>query len=207
MLRTRLILASTSSYRRELLARLGLDFECAAPSFEEPAAAGEVTEAAARARAEAHAQGKANSLRAAYPESLILGSDQVCHCDGRVLSKALTAERAREQLAYLSGREHHLYTSVCLLDAPSGAVEGETLVSSLRVRELSTREIADYVERERPLQSAGSYLSEGLGAALFEWMRGDDPTAIVGLPLTSVVRLLRRRGVAVLGDGAARRLG
>jgi septum formation protein len=104
----------------------------------------------------------------------------------------------------LSGKEHRLHTAVVLLAASEGVMEAEVVASVLRMRALSEAEIARYVELEQPLDSAGSYRSEGLGAALFEWMRGDDPTAIVGLPLLTVVTMLSRHGLSPLSGAADR---
>src|SRR5690554_2633643 len=116
---SRLVLASTSPYRRDLLARLRIPFECARPEFAEAAPTrGSLDEA--RELARRNARGKAESLRAKFPEHLILGSDQVCEADGRILHKAGTRERAIEQLGWLSGREHRLHTAVALLDSTTG---------------------------------------------------------------------------------------
>lgn len=191
---SRLVLASTSPYRRELLARLQIPFQCARPQFQEVArSAGSAEEASAIALQ--NARGKVESLRGGFPGSLILGSDQVCESDGRILHKAGTKERAKEQLAWLAGREHRLHTAVALLDAGTGEVDSGIALTHLRVRPLSPEQVERYVEAELPLDSAGSYYSEGLGIALFEYLRGDDPTAIIGLPLTLVCRLLERHGL------------
>jgi septum formation protein len=195
----RLILASTSVFRRDLLARLRLPFDMAAPGFEEispppgPADADTV-----RAVVRENAVGKALSLRDAYPDTLILASDQLGECEGRVLAKPGTEERAREQLRFLAGKEHRLHNAVALLDTRDGRLVHELVTSRLCMRPLSEERIRRYVELERPVRSAGSYLSESLGVALFESMGGDDPTAIIGLPLTAVVRLLERFGVSPL---------
>ena len=200
---SRLVLASTSPYRRDLLARLRIPFECARPEFAE-AAPTEGSFEEARELARSNARGKAASLCEGFPGSLILGSDQVCESDGRILHKAGTKERAIEQLRWLAGREHRLHTAVALIDSRTGEIETEIEVTHLRIRDLSAERIAYYVETELPLDSAGSYYSEGLGIALFEYSRGDDPTAIIGLPLTKVCRLLERRGLGPLdGHGGA----
>ncbi len=195
-----LVLASTSTYRRALLARLGLPFITAAPRF---------TEARAQAGLDparlvvGNALGKAVSLLGDHPGALIIGSDQVAVCAGEVLSKPGTHSKAVEQLLYLAGREHDLLTAVAVVRAPSAGqpasadAPGETAlaVNSLRMRALTPAEAEAYVRAEQPLDCAGAYKSEGLGVALFETMRGDDPTAIVGLPLIALTRLLRRFGV------------
>lgn len=195
----RLVLASTSVFRRDLLARLRLPFETAAPRFDElspppgPADADTV-----RALVRENAVGKALSLRDSYPDALILASDQLGECEGRVLAKPGTVERAVEQLLHLAGKEHRLHNAVVLLETRDGRLVQELMTSRLRMRSLTEERIRRYVELERPLQSAGSYLSEALGVALFDSLGGDDPTAIIGLPLTSVVRLLERFGVSPL---------
>lgn len=197
----RLILASSSPYRRELLLRLRLPFETENPDFEEipppqePASAADV-----RAVVLANARGKARSLADRFPDSLILASDQLGECEGRVLSKPGSQERAREQLGFLAGREHRLHGAVVLLDAGSGREWAETTVSRLRMRKLGPGQIRRYVELDDPVHSAGSYKSECLGIALFESMQGDDPTAIVGLSLVATCRLLSEAGVDVLGS-------
>lgn len=195
----RLVLASTSVSRRDLLARLRLPFAVAAPAFEEIfPPPGPADADAVRVAVLENAVGKALSLREAYPDTLILASDQLGECEGRVLSKPGTEERAREQLRFLAGKEHRLHNAVALLDTGDGRLVHERMTSTLRMRSLSEEMICRYVELERPVHSAGSYLSESLGVALFESLGGDDPTAIIGLPLTAVVRLLERFGVSPL---------
>jgi MAF protein len=196
----RVILASTSPYRRELMARLRIPFETAAPRFEEidPPFGFAGAEMVHRLVLE-NARGKAASLRPAYPDGLLLASDQVGECEGRILTKPLTEERAVEQLLFLRGKEHRLHTAVVLLDSRSGRELEEVVVSPLRVRDLTERQVREYVRLEQPLQCAGSYLSEGLGIVLFERMGGEDPTAIVGLPLITVTSMLREFGVDPLG--------
>ncbi|MEZ4653687.1 MAG: nucleoside triphosphate pyrophosphatase [Candidatus Eisenbacteria bacterium] len=198
----RLILASTSKYRRELLARLQLPFACAVPSFRETKRA-EASPEEAQLLAEENARGKAVSLREAFPDRLILGSDQVCECEGRVLGKSGTDALAVEQLAWLSGRDHRLHTAVVLLDAASMRIESAVVTTHLRIRTLSRDQLASYVAQEHPVDAAGSYYSEGLGIALFEHLRGDDPTAIIGLPLVTVCRLLEQFGVSPFVGGNA----
>ena len=134
-----------------------------------------------------HAVGKALSLRESYPQALILACDQLGECEGRVLAKPGTEARAREQLRFLAGKEHRLHNAVALLDARDGRLLYEMVTSRLRMRPLTGERIDRYVELERPVDSAGSYRSESLGVALFESMGGDDPTAIIGLPLLWVV--------------------
>ncbi len=201
--RPRLVLASTSPFRAELLARLGLPFAAAAPDFSEARPEEPVDAETVRRLVLENARGKARSLRSAYPGSLLLAADQLGECDGRVLSKPGTVEGAVGQLLFLAGREHRLHTAVVVLDAETGRAEEDVVTSPLRMRALSEARIRRYVEIERPLNSAGSYLSERLGIALFEVMGGDDPTAVVGLPLISVTRMLERFGLDPLAEGGA----
>jgi len=188
--------------------RLGLPFAVAAPRFEEI----QPEPGADPARlVTGNALGKALSLLPDHPGSLVIGSDQIAVCGDEILTKPGTPERAVEQLLRLAGREHELLTAVAVLWAPpagapaDGDSRGEHAVvrSPLRMRPLTRREAVAYVRLERPLDCAGAYKSEGLGIALFERMGGDDPTAIVGLPLITLARLLRRFGVDPLRRDAA----
>ncbi|MBD3161972.1 MAG: septum formation protein Maf, partial [Candidatus Eisenbacteria bacterium] len=179
----RLILASTSRYRKALLERFRLSFDVVAPRwnevrFEDPDRS-----------VRANAAGKAQTVAADFRDAAVLGSDQVAWCDGRILEKPGTEEAAREQLAWLSGREHRLHTSV-LLRMPDGTEREQTVVARLRLRRLTPGQIATYVRRENPLDCAGSYKIEGLGIALFDYFDCEDPTAVEGLPLIATRRLL-----------------
>ena len=215
----KLVLASTSSYRAALLARLGLPFEAVAPDCDEDAVKAQGLSAEELVRE--LARRKAQSVAERFPGALVIGSDQVAELDGEILGKPGTAERARAQLARLSGREHRLVTGVCLIGGgaaepgggadplggraaePADEIAGgrrglETLdIHRLRVRRLSPEQIRRYVARDAPLDCAGSYKIEGQGIALFESIAGGDYTAIIGLPLTRVVALLARCGVEV----------
>ncbi|MFH1680762.1 MAG: Maf family protein [Candidatus Eisenbacteria bacterium] len=189
-----LVLASTSRYRRALLDRLGVPYRAVAPRCDEEG----LDVLRAEERSLALAERKARSVAADFPGALLLGSDQIAEIEGRALRKPGTIEAARATLRLLSGREHRLVTAVALLDSVDGRVENAIDIARLRMRKLSHEEIENYLGREEVLDCVGAYRSEGLGAALFEWMRADDPTGIVGLPLTRVVDLLARFGVSVL---------
>lgn len=194
-----LVLASTSPYRRELLARLGVPFESLAPDFDEARPDGRSVSSEEAGRiARGHAAGKARSLEKRCPGRLVLASDQVCECAGRVLGKAGDAARAEAQLRFLAGREHRLHTAVVLLDTRSGERREEVVVTTVHFRALSDPEIEFYVRRETPFDSAGGYYSERLGVALFESVVTADPTAIIGLPLIATVSLLASVGLDVL---------
>lgn len=186
-----LVLASTSRFRRALLERLGVPFTAAAPPFEETAPPGASDP---RELARAFARGKAASLAAAHPQALIVGSDQVCEHRGQQLHKARDLEEAAAQLLRLQGDVHRLHTAVAVLDAGSGRRVEELVTVELRMRALSPAQAARYVALDRPLGCAGGYTFEGRGVALFEEVRGGDDSAIVGLPLLALVRLLREQG-------------
>jgi septum formation protein len=194
----RIVLASTSPYRRELIQRLGIGVESAAPAFDEEAGKKAAEWLPPEEVVAALARGKAKSLGEAYADALIIGSDQTAEVDGKLLGKPGTEEAARAQLRLLSGREHRLLTAVAMFEPRTGRLEEALDVHRLVVRALSDEAIANYVRRDRPLDCAGSYRVEALGIALFERLSGDDFTAIIGLPLTRVVTLLERFGVRAL---------
>ena len=186
----RLVLASTSRYRRELLDRLGVPYEAVAPAYEEehdlPLSHEElVVELAER---------KATSLADRFPDALILGSDQIAVIDDEILLKPGTPARAEAQLRRLAGRTHRLLTGVALHEAATGHTEHFLDIHRMTLRVLTDAQIAAYVASERPVDCAGSYKIEGPGIALFDAMEGRDFTGIVGLPLTAVVALLGRFG-------------
>ena len=193
MLQT-LILASTSPYRRELLGRLGLPFDVANPQTDESPLPGESPEAMALRLSEA----KARAVSERFPEALIIGSDQVATVDGKIYGKPGTHERAVEQLRELSGKTVNFFTGLCLLDAQTGQADVRGIPTLVTFRELSDTEIESYLRREPAYNCAGSAKSEGLGIALLHSMRGDDPNALIGLPLIALCDMLRRKGVAVL---------
>jgi septum formation protein len=186
-----LILASTSRYRRELLGRLGLAFEAVAPGVDETVQAGE----SPASLAQRLAREKARAVAARFPRAVVIGSDQAADLDGAALGKPGTPARAVAQLRACSGREIVFHTAVCVAAADRQIEFADRTV--VRFRELSDAEIARYVERERPFDCAGSFKSEGLGAALFDGIRNDDPTALIGLPLIALARALRQMGLAL----------
>lgn len=191
-----LVLASTSRYRRELLARLRADFRCVAPQVDETPRPGEAPEALAARLAHA----KARDVAARAPGALVLGSDQVCDVDGRAFGKPGSVERARAQLEACSGRAALFHTAVCLIDGRRNSPREYAAMDTTRVvlRTLDAAEIARYVEREQPLDCAGSFRCEALGIALFERIETRDPTALIGLPLIAVCALLRQAGVSAI---------
>lgn len=190
----RLLLASTSPYRRSLLERLGLPFECADPRVDEAPARGEAPADTARRLAET----KARAVAARHPDALVIGADQVASCDGERLEKPGTYDRALRQLLAASGREARFDTALALLDARSGALQSRVVTVTVRFRTLSRAQIEDYLRREQPYDCAGSAKSEGLGIALVSRIDSDDPTALIGLPLIALTAMLEQAGMPVL---------
>jgi septum formation protein len=189
----RLILGSTSRYRAELLRRLLPGFEQRAPGTDETALPGEAPAERALRLAVAKAEAAADGQR----DALVIGSDQVAELDGRMLDKPGSAEAARAQLAASSGRSVQFHTALCLLDTRDGRRHVHVDHTRVHFRPLDAAEIARYVERERPLDCAGSFKCEGLGISLFERIENEDPSALIGLPLIALARLLRAAGIAL----------
>lgn len=187
----RIVLGSTSRYRAELLRRLLADFAQAAPGTDETPWPGE----APAARALRLAIAKAEAVAREYRNALVIGSDQVAEIDGLVLDKPGSTERARAQLAASSGRDVHFHTALCLLDSRDGRRYTHVDHTRVRFRELDAAEIDRYVDREQPLDCAGSFKCEGLGISLFEAIDNHDPSALIGLPLIALARLLREAGI------------
>jgi septum formation protein len=185
-----LILASTSAYRRELLARLRLPFECVAPGIDETALAGE----SHLERAVRLALAKAAAVAARYPGSTVIGSDQVGVCKGELLDKPGNAARARAQLQWLSAAAATFYTAVAVLQVERGASLQFVDTTAVYFRALSDPEIERYIAFEQPFDCAGGFRCEGLGISLFSRMVSEDPTGLIGLPLIAVARSLRQFG-------------
>ena len=186
-----LVLASTSPYRRELLSRLGLPFSVASPDTDESPLPGEAAEAFAMRLAEA----KARAVAPAYPQALIIGSDQVAIANGKIYGKPGTHERAVAQLQELSGQSVNFYTALCLYDSRNDSRQICGVPTQVKFRSLSNSEIENYLAREPAYNCAGSAKSEGLGIALLDSLSGDDPNALVGLPLIALCAMLRQAGM------------
>jgi MAF protein len=188
-----IVLASTSPFRKELLARLGLVFSTASPAIDESAGARELAQDLVMRLSEEKARAVADD----YPTALVIGSDQVASIDGKILGKPGSKPVAIKQLENASGKRVSFYTGLCLLNTDTGSVQ--TLCEPFHVyfRRLSREAIERYLDAERPYQCAGSFKSEGLGISLFERLEGDDPNALVGLPLIQLVGMLAREGVQV----------
>jgi septum formation protein len=189
-----LILASTSPFRRELLGRLGLPFTTANPAVDESPLPGEEPEASALRLAEA----KARAVAGEHCEALIIGSDQVACLDGQVFGKPGNHANAVRQLQAMRGRRVTFFTGVCLLDARSGRAHLRSVPTVVTFRELADAEIENYLRTEQPYNCAGSARSEGLGIALIARIDGEDPNALIGLPLIALCDLLRSENVAVV---------
>jgi septum formation protein len=186
-------LASTSPYRRILLARFGLPFECTRPEVDETPLSGETPEALARRLADA----KARAVGRRFPHDWVIGADQVAELDGAALGKPGSFERAADQLSAASGKHVAFHTAVCLYrhaDRMSVTFADRTLV---QFRTLASAEIERYLHAEQPYDCAGSFKAEGLGITLFEAVHSSDPTALVGLPLVGLAKALRKAGYAL----------
>lgn len=196
-----LILASTSPYRRELLARLGIPFEVRAPGVDETPRPGEP----AASLAARLAQDKAAAVATASPRSLVIGSDQAAQLGDAIVGKPGTHEAAVAQLRAASGQVAVFYTAVALVHAASGRAWSETVMTRVVYRTLGDDEIEAYLAAEPAYDCAGSAKAEGLGIALLDAVESTDPTALIGLPLIALGRMLRAAGWAPLGtpSGAA----
>jgi septum formation protein len=189
-----LILASSSPFRRELLARLMLPFEVDVPDIDETPLPGEtpirLVERLAVAKAQAVAQ--------RHPQALVIGSDQVAVHGNTIVGKPHSHERAVEQLRAASGTAVSLYTGLALVNSASGRVQSEVVPFRVVFRRLTDTQIENYLRKEQPYSCAGSVKSEGLGVALLERFEGEDPATLIGLPLIRLVRMLENEGLSVL---------
>ena len=200
---TPLILASTSPYRRELLARLGLPFETHTPRVDETPRPDETPSALAVRLA----REKALEVALRHPGATVIGSDQVADLDGICLGKPGNHEAATRQLRAMSGRVVHFRTAVAVV-CPERAIDSAALVSvTVRFRTMSDAHIDRYLRTEQPYDCAGSAKSEGLGIVLLEAIDSDDPTALIGLPLIRTAALLREAGIDPLGGPQGSRTG
>jgi len=193
-LNQKLILGSSSSYRYELLLRLQLPFEVSSPDIDESA----LTEEKPETTASRLAEEKARAVARIYPNALIIGSDQVATLDGIQLGKPLNYENAIKQLTSMRGKEVIFHTALCLFNSCSGRIQSKLVSSLVKFRKLSDEQILNYLAKEQPYHCAGSAKYEGLGIALIERMESDDTSAIIGLPLISLVDMLVNEGVEVI---------
>lgn len=189
----RLLLASSSSYRRELLSRLRLPFDCRAPEIDETPHPDESPEQLVRRLS----REKALALAETHPDHLIIGSDQAAVLGDRIIGKPHTLERAREQLLSCSGKRLDFLTGLTLLDTRNGAEQVDCLRFSVHFRDLSEAQIERYLIAEQPFDCAGSFKAEGLGISLFRATEGEDATSLIGLPLIRLVDMLNSAGIEV----------
>jgi septum formation protein len=190
-----LVLASGSRYRRDLLARLNIEFVVDVPDVDETAHKGEQ----GRDTASRLALAKARAVAARHPGALIIGSDQVAVVDDQCIGKPGNFDAALLQLQQMRGRTVQFHTAVCLIDTRSGTHQLEVADTSLRFRDLPDRELRAYLAIEQPFDCAGSAKIEGLGIALIQAIEQDDPTALIGLPLVRLVSMLRNAGWTIAG--------
>jgi len=188
-----LVLASSSLYRQELLKRLRLPFTAVSPDIDESPAPGETPPATALRLAEQ----KARALAARFPDALIIGSDQVAELDGLAIGKPGDHAEAVKQLTAASAHTVYFHTALCLLDAGVGQAQTKIATNEVKFRALTPEQIERYLLAEKPYDCAGSAKSEGLGITLIESIRGDDPNALIGLPLIELTTMLMRAGAEI----------
>ncbi len=190
----RIILASSSPYRKALLQRLQLDFDTLSPDIDETPKKGESAEELVTRLSLL----KAEAVARTRPDALIIGSDQVALLGSQILGKPGDHQQAVAQLRAASGRRVSFITGLCLLDGRNGRHQVEAVPFDVEFRELNDTMIERYLKREQPYNCAGSFKSEGLGISLFERLRGDDPSALIGLPLIRLTRMLEKAGISLL---------
>jgi septum formation protein len=189
-----LILASSSEYRRELLLKLQIPFSNVSPHVDETPLAGEKPQETALRLA----QIKAKKVGSDYPHALVIGCDQVATLDDEQLGKPLNHANATKQLQKMRGREVTFHSALCLYNAATGNMQAEVVPYVVRFRQLTDEQIESYLSKEQPYHCAGSAKSEGLGIALIERMLGEDPNALIGLPLIKLISMLQNENVNVI---------
>ena len=189
-----LILASSSIYRRELLTRLQLPFTCISPEVDEISLANELPQETALRLA----QLKAKKVSLSHPNALIIGCDQVATLDNKQLGKPLNHANASKQLRMMRGREVVFHSALCLYNPITGNMQAEVVPYLVQFRDLSDAQIENYLTKEQPYNCAGSAKSEGLGIAIIEKMTGEDPNALIGLPLIKLVGMLKNENISVI---------
>ena len=191
---SKIILASSSPFRRELLARLEIPFECISPDIDESAKVGETPQQLVERLSVEKAQAIANN----QPNALVIGSDQVAVHGNNIVGKPRDHEHAVNQLREASGQTITLFTGLALINSGSGKIQSEVVPYSVVFRDLSDAMIQSYLKKEQPYNCAGSLKSEGLGIALLERFIGDDPSTLIGLPLIRLVRMLELESVNIV---------
>lgn len=190
----KLILASSSPFRRELLERLHIPFEVIAPEVDETPLPGETPSALVKRLA----MEKAHKIAGQKPGALVIGSDQVAVYNGSIVGKPHSHDKAVQQLRAASGKTVTLYTGLVLINADTRRVQCEVIPYRVAFRPLTDAQIESYLHKEQPYSCAGSVRSEGLGIALLEKFEGDDPNTLIGLPLIRLVRMLENEGVQII---------
>ncbi len=190
----RLVLASTSPFRKALLEKLQLPFATCKPEVDETALANETPDELVARLSELKARAGARQ----YPEGLVIGSDQVAVIDDTILGKPGNHEKAVQQLQHASGKVVTFYTGLCLFDAQQERAQTEVVPFRVHFRKLSDDQIEGYLQKEQPYNCAGSFKSEGLGITLFERLEGDDPNTLIGLPLIRLTAMLENAGISPL---------
>lgn len=190
----KIVLGSTSPFRKTLLQRLHLDFVCDAPDIDEtPRDNEDITDMVVRLSVE-----KARAIADRHSNALIIGSDQSAVLNGEKLSKPGNFENAVKQLSRASGQKITFQTGLCLLNTATGNIQSTCVPYTVVFRQLTGKMIENYLRKEQPYNCAGSFKSEGLGIALFERFEGDDPNALIGLPLIRLVAFLENEGISIL---------
>jgi septum formation protein len=189
-----LVLASTSPFRKSVLEKLGLPFDCHAPEVDETPRPDETP----AQLVERLSIAKALAVAAHFKQGLVIGSDQVAVIDNAILGKPGNHENAVAQLERASGKTVTFLTGLALVNAESGSIQAEVLPFKVIFRQLTHPQIVNYLNAEQPYNCAGSFKSEGLGIALFERLEGDDPNTLIGLPLIRLIRMLEKEGVTVI---------
>ncbi len=191
-----LVLGSTSPFRKSILEKLNLIFECAKPNIDETAFIDETPQALV----ERLAVEKAKAVADEFPNALIIGSDQVAVCEGEILGKPHNFEHGVIQLTKFSNKAVTFYTGLCVFDSASNTVKSLVEPFVVHFNKLSQSEIENYLKAEQPYNCAGSFKSEGLGICLFKKLEGDDPNTLIGLPLIKLVALLKHHGLDTLAE-------
>ncbi len=189
-----IVLASSSPYRKALLSKVINQFQCDAPNIDEAHLSTENF----RQMAERLSISKAQALAASHPNSLIIGSDQVACVDDQILRKPLNKETNLSQLKLCQGKVAYFYTGLCLLNTQTGHYQSSVEQYTTKFRSLSDTQLSNYIDREKPFDCAGGFKMEGLGIALFEAIEGNDPNILIGLPLISLIDMLKEEGVSIL---------
>lgn len=193
-MQSKIILASSSPYRKQLLDRLHLDYECHSPNIDESIIQGEQ----ARDYVCRLAQAKAQSIAERYPQAVVIGSDQCALLDDEILGKPGSHARALEQLRRAQGKTLVFHTGVCVLNLARRYCAVDDVPFEVEFRNLSDKQLEHYLEVEQPYDCAGSFKAEGYGACLFSALRGDDPNALIGLPLLRLTTMLEQAGIEVV---------